>query len=294
MPRALAWGLLAVRARARSSVDRRRLLRYTRDMSPEQAREAASILWSAWQNKRRLEREDGLPERCRPRNLHEGYAVQDALGELAGATIGWKIAATSEAGQRHIGVDAPLAGRIYQRFVHAPGAALPSAHLGMRVVEAEFAFRMARDLPRRARPYEQGEVMDAVGALHLAIEVPDSRYHDFVAAGAWQMIADDSCAAYFVLGPEAPNWRDVDLAQHTVELHKNGKVAATGIGGNVLGDPRIALTWLANEVAHRWQGLRAGEIVTTGTCLVPPRIDPGDSAVADFGAFGKVAVSFIT
>jgi 2-keto-4-pentenoate hydratase len=34
--------------------------------------------------------------------------------------------------------------------------------------------------------------------------------------------------------------------------------------------------------------LRAGEIVTTGTCLVPLDIAPGDRVLMDFGVLGRV------
>ena len=71
--------------------------------------------------------------------------MQAALAGLAGATpVGWKIAATSEAGQKHIGVDGPLAGRLWESKLHEGGTKLPAGHLHMAVVEAEFAFRYRR------------------------------------------------------------------------------------------------------------------------------------------------------
>jgi 2-keto-4-pentenoate hydratase len=162
----------------------------------------------------------------------------------------------------------------------------------MRVAEAEFAFRMAKDLPPRASRYATEEVMAAVGTLHLAIEVPDSRYRDFARIGAPQLAADDSCACYFVLGDEAAGWRGVDLAAHPVIGHKNGAVVERGSGANVLGDPRVALAWLANDRAARGDGLKAGQVITTGTCVKPMPIAPGDQVVADFGALGRVRVQF--
>jgi 2-keto-4-pentenoate hydratase len=36
--------------------------------------------------------------------------------------------------------------------------------------------------------------------------------------------------------------------------------------------------------------LNAGEVVTTGTCLTPLSIAPGDAMTADFGALGYVSV----
>jgi 2-keto-4-pentenoate hydratase len=259
-------------------------------VDPRKASQAAGILWSAWQEGRRLET---LPEDCRPTNVEEGYAIQDAIAaNHGGEVIGWKIAATSAEGQRHIGVSEPLGGRLFARFCHGDGARLPAHGLHMRVAEAEFCFRLARDLPPRSRNYATDEVMAAVGTLHLAIEVPDSRYEDYARIGAPQLAADDSCACFFVLGPEAAGWRAVDLAGHPVVAHKNGAVAQQGSGANVLGDPRIALTWLANDRARRGDGLKAGHVVTTGTCVKPVAIAPGDEIVADFGTLGRVNVQF--
>ena len=259
-------------------------------MQSQRARRAADILWSAWQERRLLE---ALPDDCRPQSLEEGYAIQDALAaQHGGEVIGWKIAATSANGQRHIGVSEPLGGRLFAKFCHPDGARLPADTMHMRVAEAEFAFRMANDLPPRPNRYTTEEVMAAVGTLHLAIEVPDSRYRDFARVGAPQLVADDSCACFFVLGDEAMGWRDIDLAAHPVAGHKNGVVAERGSGANVLGDPRVALAWLANDRAARGDGLKAGQIVTTGTCIKPMTIAPGDRVVADFGALGRVRVQF--
>jgi len=70
-----------------------------------------------------------------------------------------------------------------------------------------------------------------------------------------------------------------------------GKAARDGIGANVLGDPRVALAWLANELSALGITLRAGQVVTTGTCLVPLEIAPGDHVRMDFGALGRVECS---
>ncbi len=73
-------------------------------------------------------------------------------------------------------------------------------------------------------------------------------------------------------------------------MHRNGTIARTGTGANVLGNPWTALTWLANELSRYGIGLLASEIVTTGTCIVPLDIAPGDRLVADCGDFGCVDV----
>ncbi len=126
------------------------------------------------------------------------------VASAAQPVSGWKIAATSKAGQAHIGVTEPLAGRLFKNFILADGARLPAAPLHMKVMEAEFAFRMARDLLPRSATYEQAEVCDAVAALHLAIEVPDARFERFAEIGPAQIVADDAFASWFLLGQQVP------------------------------------------------------------------------------------------
>jgi 2-keto-4-pentenoate hydratase len=254
-------------------------------------REAAQTLWNHWQQRTRIE---ALPAGCMPASRQEGYAIQSQVQAVSGRTaFGWKIAATSSAGQAHIGVDGPLAGRLLNGQVFESGASLSLKGNLMCVAEPEFAFRMARDLPPRSADYTQAEVLDAVATLHPAIEVPDSRYADFVHAGAPQLIADNACAHQFVLGAAtSADWRTVDLSQHPVHGKVAGRYERSGKGANVLGDPRIALTWIANELSKLGMTLRAGEVVTTGTCMQPLEVQPGDHASADYGAFGRVEVRF--
>ena len=252
-------------------------------------RAASDLLWRHWEEGRRLTE---LPPDIRPRTRVEGYAVQALLeGRSRAPLYGWKIAATSAAGQAHINVDGPLAGRLLREKAYASGAVLPLGANHMRVAEAEFAFRMARDLPARSAPYSIAEILEAVATLHPAIEIPDSRYDDFTAVGAPQLIADNACAHLFVLGDPAPaSWRDMDLVAHRVTGVVRGKLEREGRGANVLAGPLDALTWLANELSGLGLTLKAGEVVTTGTCVIPLPIAQGDEVHADFGALGSVRV----
>ena len=260
-------------------------------MGDARASEAAALIWENWRNQSRIA---ALPESCRPRSVAEGYAAQSALGGLSGwSPVGWKIAATSAAGQQHIGVDGPLAGRLLDGKLHTDGAELAAAHLNMAVVEAEFVFRLADDLPARGRDYTPEDVVAATETLHLGIEVPDSRFEDFSVVGAPQLIADNACTEFFVLGEAVSEvWRGLDLAGHAVSVAINGETEAEGIGANVLGDPRRALAWLADDRIAQGALLHAGEIVTTGTCIVPAAIKPGDHVAADFGVLGRIGVQF--
>jgi 2-keto-4-pentenoate hydratase len=251
---------------------------------------ASRTLHQHWQAGTKL---GGLEPRFRPRDRAEAYAIQAAIEAYsAGELFGWKIAATSEAGQKHINVDGPMAGRILSETLIADGSTAAMTGNEMRVAEPEFAFRMGRDLPPRSPPYTVQEVLDAVDTLHPAIEIPDSRFSDFVSAGAAQIIADNACAHLFVLGaPTAANWRALDLVEEKPVITMRGQ-KFIGHGKNVLGDPRAALTWLANELRELGVTLKAGQVVTTGTCHPPLPIQSGDCVEADFHSLGKVSVRF--
>lgn len=253
--------------------------------------EAATLLWAHWMTRTRL---PALPAHCRPADRAQGYAIQAALARVSGQpVVGWKIAATSAAGQAHIGVDGPLAGRMLRDRVLAPGARVSLAGNAMRVAEVEFAFRMGQPLPPREMPYSLSETLAAVASLHPAVEVPDSRYDDFAQVGAPQLIADDACACWLVVGDACPSdWRTFDLAAHPVRALIGGRVVAEGSGAAALGDPRVALAWIANELRIHGPGLAQGDVITTGTCVVPVPVAPGNAFEAHYGPIGSVAVSF--
>lgn len=259
-------------------------------MTTDQLQRAADALWQHWQQGTSL---PALPEDIRPSTRAQGYAIQATLeARSASPLFGWKIAATSKAGQTHIAVDGPLAGRLLRERVGVSGDQMPyGRHPQMQCAEAEFAFRMGTALPPRATPYTVDQVLHAVATLHPAIELPDSRYEDVTKVGAAQLIADDACADYFVLGEAAPSsWRELDLVRHRVLGTVAGKLEREGIGANVLGDPRVALAWLANELSSIGVTLDAGQVVTTGTCLVPLPVTAGDEVRMDFGVLGTVDV----
>ncbi|MDG2004512.1 MAG: hypothetical protein P8J20_14405, partial [Novosphingobium sp.] len=248
------------------------------------------LLYGHWMAQTRL---DALPEAIRPKTREEGYAVQALIEDHTAVPLfGWKIAATSPAGQAHIAVDGPLAGRVLAERVLPEGATCPFGDNLMQVAELEFAFRMGTTLEPRASDYALDEVLDAVETMHPAIEIPDSRYEIFGKVGAPQLIADNACGHFFMLGgATAEDWRGADLAAHEVTGFIGDGPPLPGIGSNVLGDPRVALQWLANELSQNGMTLRAGEVVTTGTCVPPMAISPGQKIRGEFGRFGSVSLN---
>lgn len=261
-------------------------------LTRQDAETAADLIFEHGQDGTQM---DALPEELRPTIRGDGYVIQAHLEVLSGRPLfGWKIAATSEGGQRHIGVDGPLAGRLLEERVLQPDETPSLEGNHMAVAEPEFAFRIGKTLAPRKNPYERDEVLAAVDALYLAIELPSSRFSDFAKAGAAQLIADNACAHQFLLGPRAEDkWRDIDLSRHPVTCRVDGKIEHEGSGGAVLGDPRAALTWLANELSSLGIELAAGQIVTTGTSTIPLPIEPGDQIIADFGDLGEIRLTIL-
>ena len=262
-------------------------------MTPS-ALEAAELLWRHRCAGTTL---CSLPEPLRPGSTAEGHAIQAAWPSVSGqAVVGWKVAATSEAGQAHINVGGPMPGRILAGFVRAVGDTVSLTGNRMRVVEPEFAFRLGTDLAPRAAPHTRQQVVAALASLHPAFEVPDSRYTDFTSAGEAQLLADDACCGNFVFGPAAPDgWRDHDLREtqvHATVFDSTGGTRCTRVGNGraALGDPYEALAWLVNELSSHGIGLQAGQYVSTGTCMAPLEVEPGDWVSADYGPFGTLEV----
>lgn len=259
-------------------------------MENQAIEKAADLLWQARLAGYRL---DALPSDCRPRSVGDGYEIQNFMAAHIGRTVlGWKIAATTEAGRRRLGITEPVSGRLFSGFVLGDGERLHAGSMIMRVVEAEFAFRIGRDLPARSAPYKTQELIDAVADLHLAIELPDSRFEHHATMDAASMTADDAFAGWFILGPKIAQWRNLDLPNQAVRVIRNGQIARENHGVNTMGDPCEAFYWLARDRANQGDGLKAGDIVITGTRLTPVEILPGDRVSVEFLKLGEVGAAF--
>ncbi len=251
---------------------------------------AAAALWQAWTSGQPLE---ALPADLRPADLDAGYTIQRALDDLAGAPAGWKIAATSQAGQKHLGASGPMVGRMYESQRRASGTTLSVRAMRMRSAEPEFAFVLGEDLHAGENPLGVEEVLAAVDSLVLAVEVPDSRYVDFTSVGVASLAADAMCGGHFITGPTISDWRSLDLPSQPARLLCGGEERSAGNGSSVMGDPREALAWMANEVLGRGWPLRAGEIVITGAASSPIGVQAGDRLQAVFDGLGTVEVEFV-
>jgi|TARA_B110000495_G_scaffold171197_1_gene159326 2-keto-4-pentenoate hydratase len=229
-----------------------------------------------------------------PESTIEAYKLQADYKTYSKHNLfGWKIAATSIEGQKHIGVDGPIAGRLIKERLHRSGDRISLKNNQMKVVEAEFSFKLNKDMQKKNTPYLYEEVLEYIEHICPAIEIPDSRFLNFNKIGKNLLIADNACAGEYVLGKEpTKSWKHINLKTFKVGCYKNNHLIGHGIGSNVLEDPIKALTWLINELNKYNITLYSGQTVLTGTCIKPIEVLGGDHIVIDFYELGKVDCHF--
>lgn len=213
------------------------------------------------------------------------YRVQDkAYAKLWPGILpaAWKVGAPSPKVE-------PAAAPIPPELVLANPARASAGALNLIGVEAEVAYRLARDLPPRKKPYTEQEIAGAVGEVLVTIELCATRLADWKEApGGWKL-ADFQSSGALVVGSGTRNWRAIDWAKQQVTF-RIGERTSQATGAHPFGDPFRLLPWLAAHCATRTGGLRKGDIVTTGawTGLEPAK--PGDEVVATFPGIGEARV----
>jgi 2-keto-4-pentenoate hydratase len=254
---------------------------------------AAEIIASARRSRAPLQ---PLAADIAPRDEAEGYRIQDAVhGLLAadfGARAGYKIGCTSKVMQQYLDIPHPCGGGVFAKGVHDSGVSLSASDFVRVGVECEIAVRLARDLSLTEAPFTAEWVGESIEAYLPAIEIVDDRYVDWQTMGAPTLIADDFFAAGCVLGKAVARSDAPDLLKVIGRAVINGREAGQGTGADVLGHPHHALAWLANHLAAEGKGLRAGEIVLTGSLVKTVWLKAGDKVVTELQGLGTVGVSF--
>ena len=236
--------------------------------------------------------QSGLDPRLVPPDPATAYRVAALVEEELGWPVGgWKIAALKEEMQKALRTDAPIYGRVFSSLVKPSPMTFAHAKLASPIPEVEYQARLGADLPVRAKPYTIEEVGEAVASLHPGIEMAECRFvHDSVFPPLPAILADGAGSGTLVYGAAIEDWRRRDIAGQQVALICNGKVRRTGNAAAALDHPLVPLAWLANELSRTGIGLRAGQMISTGTLTGMLAPKPGETFVADFGPFGSVTL----
>jgi len=243
--------------------------------------QAAQILAEA---RRKRDQIGALPEALAPKTMAEAHAMQDVVAKLLGETVrGWKINAPP-------GQDANRGALLGSTVMESP-ARYPASKLHRFILEGEVAFRFDRDMPARGKPYEEEEVLAAVTAFP-AIEFVDYRFADPRSVPALDKVADHSSNGGFVMGKPVSDWRRLDIKNLHVTLKVDGKVTWDKTIGHPLGNPFIPLIAMPTVMSQAG-GIKAGQVVTTGTCTGMTYMEPGQHAEVIFEGLGSVEVTLV-
>lgn len=194
-----------------------------------------------------------------PPDAATAYAVQDATVSGLGSVAGWKVGAKGPAGE-------PACAPLPASGMFASGTTLAGPPWRLRGIEVEVALRLGKDLTGEAIP-GIAAVQDAVDAVLPAIEVVETRLTDWRTSAPLSQLADLQSHGALILGPPS-QLRATDLDLRTVQAYLafDGQPVASTRGANAAGDIWRLLGWLAWHCVQRGQPLRAGQVVTTGTC----------------------------
>ena len=223
--------------------------------------------------------------------------VDAALWPEASAAV-WKAGADSRD-------SLPTAAPIAPALVYASPAAIPAAALTTRIVEAEIAYLFGQDLPPRATPYTMDEVAEAIASMHVAIEIVDPRIADFATASSLAKLADHLVNGAFVRGDGIVNWRRIDLRKQKATLSIDGKVHEAVQGSHGLGNPAVLLPWFVVHLGRlpTWdaegragppRGVKAGDVVTTGSWTKVVEARAKQRVDVSFQDLGTATATFVS
>ena len=243
--------------------------------------------------------EQGVPVPPIAQDLGEGadvaaaYAVQERntrlWSEAGRRLVGRKIGLTSVAVQAQLGVDEPDYGMLWADMELADGEEIDAGRLIAPKAEAELAFVLSRDLS--GEDCTHAEVLRAIDHVLPAIEIVDSRIADWKIS-LLDTIADNASSGLYVLGNRPVRLADVDVARCPMEMERGGAPVASGSGAACLGNPLVAVRWLARTMALAGRPMRAGDVVLSGALGPMVPVAAGDVLDVRIGGAGSVRARF--
>lgn len=208
-----------------------------------------------------------------------------------GDTIqGHKVGLSARAMQQMLGVNEPDYGHLLESMFLYESDAIDASRFLQPRVEVEVAFVLGR--PLCGPGVTVADVLSATEFVLPSIEIVDSRVADWRIKLA-DTIADNASSGAVVLGGSPTRLTDIDVRLVGATLRCNGELRETGCSGAVLGNPAVAVAWLANKVAAFGVTLEAGHVIMPGSCTRMIPVGAGDVIRADFDRLGHVAVAFV-
>ncbi len=245
-----------------------------------------------------------FPEAWRPADIDAAWALQRAVidGLDAGGRAAWKVAGVTDAQRKAMGIDRAIGATIPTAYcvdASAPGATFSLSRLIAPLVECEFAFQLGRDLPPRSTSWSREEVEAAIVSMHFTIELVDPRLPRGL--GTLADMADGFNNGVLFVGSAVEGWHGASLAPVEIRLdridshgHAAGEPIATGSARVIVdGDPIDAVVQLANAQPAGGPTLRAGDVITTGSCTGAPRLPGVGRYRASYAGLGAIEITIV-
>lgn len=221
-----------------------------------------------------------------PPDAAGAWAAQEATLELIGPAGGWKVGAKAPDAE-------PGAAPLPASGIFASGASLIGPPWSMRGIEVEVAVRFGRDFVPDSPEVDLAKLQAAIDCVLPAIEVVETRLADWRESDPLAQLADLQTHGALVIGtPSALKPADIDLRLVEAYLAFDGQPVASCRGANVAVDVWRLLTWLAWHAAQRGRPLRAGDVVTTGSCSGMLYAGEGMQVLAHLKGIGSVEIRF--
>jgi 2-keto-4-pentenoate hydratase len=204
-----------------------------------------------------------------PATIADAYDIQERyVGLLRGThgdTVGYKVGLTSATMQAFCRIDHPIAGVVLARRLHRSGATIRRSDFGRLGLEFEIAVRIKSDVPVNGVPCTAEAIAPHIDGVCAAVELVDDRSADYNSLDVRSLVADNSWNGGIVLSEFATKWPDLEgvLGRAT----KDGVAIGEGHGRDILGHPFNSVAWLATQLGSRGAGLRAGQVVMTGSVM---------------------------
>jgi 2-keto-4-pentenoate hydratase len=209
----------------------------------------------------------GPPEA--PATISDAYDIQQKYVALLrgehGDAVGYKVGLTSAAMQAFCGIDHPIAGVVLASRLHRSGATVRRSDFGRLGLEFEIAVRIKSDVAVTGMPCTAGMIAPHIDGVCAAIELVDDRGADYANLDVLSLVADNSWNGGIVLSEFATTWPDLESVPGLAT--KDGVAIGEGHGRDILGHPFNSVAWLATQLASRGAGLKAGQVVMTGSVM---------------------------
>ena len=214
----------------------------------------------------------------------DAYQVQHqviAARNPSGAPVrGYKVAL----------LDPPIFGEILAQDVVLDGGTISLATCITPKIEPELAFVFGEAL--QGDDLLLTDVLAATRFVLPAFEFVDSRIDGGLANPTQDSVCDNGLFTNMVLGSPVRTIDTLDPRNIEVTVSIDGQVADVGSTSRASAHPAHAVLQLLKHLHQFGRGLKAGDVVLSGTCTPPLPVTAGNRVVAEFAGLGSVSVTF--